>query len=134
MAAFNISGLNRLIRELDRAGDIDRIGPKMIKESLPILEKSMKDTIREETDKGYATGELVESITKTKSLRNAYGYFGVVRPIGYDDKGVRNMEKLAYLHYGTSKQPARPVVTKAIFKVKEKVLDKMQDTYNREMR
>ena len=133
MAQFSMDGVDDLIRQLDRLGDLDRIAPKMIEESLPILEDSLKGVVAEEVMHGYATGDMVQSIKKTKSLRNQYGYFGAVRPTGKDRKGVRNMEKLAYLHYGTSRQPARPVMEKAVFKVEEKVLAKMQEVYNREV-
>lgn len=133
MAQFSMDGVDDLIRQLDRLGDLDRIAPKMIEESLPILEDSLKEVVAEEVTHGYATGDMVQSIKKTKSLRNQYGYFGAVHPTGKDRKGVRNMEKLAYLHYGTSRQSARPVMEKAVFKVEEKVLTKMQEVYNREV-
>lgn len=133
MARFEMTGIDEFAKMLERAGKLDEIAPKMIEESLPILEASLKGVVQQEADRGYATGALVESIKKTGSLRNAYGYFGVVRPTGVDKHGVRNMEKLAYLHYGTSKQMARPVVTRAVFQVRQKIIDKMQEVYNREV-
>lgn len=131
MANFHMDGIDDLIRELNKASDIDRIAPVMIEEALPILEDSLKETVQQEVNRGYATGELVSSIKKSRSLRNQYGYFGVVRPTGKDKKGVRNMEKLAYLHYGTTKQTARPVVNKAVFHAEQKVVEKMQEVFNR---
>lgn len=128
-----MNGIDELISQLDRAGDLERIAPKMIEECLPMLENSMRETVSEEVTRGYATGDMVSSIKKTKARRNQYGYFGVVRPTGKDKKGVRNMEKLAYLHYGTSKQVARPVIQKAVFRVREKLEAKMQEVYNREV-
>lgn len=133
MAKFNMSGIDEFAKMLENAGKLDEIAPTMIEESLPILEASLKGVVQQETDRGYATGALVKSIKKTGFLRNAYGYFGVVRPTGKDKNGVRNMEKLAYLHYGTSKQMARPVVTKAIFQVRQKIIEQMQEVYNREV-
>lgn len=127
-----MNGLDELMQQLQSAGKLDQIAPKMIDESTPILEESLKAAVQQETDKGYATGELVSSIQKSKARMNQYGYFGVVRPRGKDKNGVRNMEKLAYLHYGTTKQAARPVVNKAVLKVKEKIIDKMQSVYERE--
>lgn len=134
MANFEVTGIDEFAKMLESAGNLDEIAPRMIEETLPILEESLKNVVRQEVNKGYATGSLVDSIKKTHSLRNEYGYFGVVRPTGRDSKGVRNMEKLAYLHYGTSKQAARPVINKAVFQVKQRVYDKMQEVYNREMR
>lgn len=132
MANFHLERIDDLIRELDEAGNLDEIAPEMIEAALPILEDSLKETVQNEANKGYATGELVASIKKSRSMRNQYGYFGVVRPTGTDKKGVRNMEKLAYLHYGIcNKQEARPVVNKAVFHAEEKVIKKMQEVYNK---
>ena len=132
MGNFHMDGIDELIRELNRTSDLDRIAPIMIEEALPILEDSLKETAQQEVNRGYATGELVSSIKKSSAMRNQYGYFGIVRPTGKDKKGVRNMEKLAYLHYGTTKQIARPVVNKAVFHVEQKVVEKMQEVFNRE--
>ena len=131
MANFHMDGMDDLISELNKASKLDDIAPRMIEEALPILEESLKETVKQEVNRGYATGELVKSIKKSRSMRNQYGYFGIVRPTGKDKKGVRNMEKLAYLHYGTSKQTARPVVNKAVFHVEKKVIEKMQEVYNK---
>lgn len=133
MASFEMQGIDDLIAQLNKASNLNDVAPKMIEEALPILEQSLKDAVQEEVNKEYATGELVRSIKKSKSHRkNQYGYFGVVRPTGKDQKGVRNMEKLVYLHYGTTKQAARPVINKATIRVRKKVIDKMQEVYNRE--
>ncbi len=129
---FTMDGIDDLIRQLEASGNIENIAPMMIEESIPILEEELKKVVQQEADRGYATGELVRSIKKSRSMRNEYGYFGIVRPTGKDSNGVRNMEKLAYLHYGTAKQPARPVVNKAVFHVERRVIDKMQEVYNRE--
>lgn len=131
MANFRVDGIDELINELNKASKLDEVAPKMIEVALPILEKSLKETVQKEVNRGYATGELVSSIRKSESMRNQYGYFGIVRPTGKDKKGVRNMEKLAYLHYGTVKQTARPVVNKAVFHVEEKIIEKMQEVYNK---
>ena len=47
---------------------------------------------------------------------------------------IRNMEKLAYLHYGTTKQPATGIVTKVINSAKEPALNAMQSVYNMEVK
>ena len=131
MANFEMKGFEDLIRQLEQAADLEQIAPKMIEEATPILEAELKRTVQQEANRGYTTGRMVASIKATKAKRNQYGYFDDVRPTGEDKKGVRNMEKLAYLHYGTSKQAARPVVTKAVFRAKGKVLAKMQEVYSR---
>lgn len=121
------------MEQLKECGGLDDIAPEMINEALPLLEEEMKKAVREDADKGYATRETEESIKKTRAQHNKYGYFGVVKPNGTDEKGVRNMEKLAYLNYGSSKQEARPVVAKAVLRAESKVFQKMQECYNREV-
>lgn len=133
MAGFTIDGIDDSIRQLEKAGDLESIAPKMIDEATPVLEEALKAEVQQAASKGYATGELASSIKKSKAKRNEYGYFGAVRPTGKDEKGVRNMEKLAYLHYGTTKQEADPVVTKAVARAEPKVYEKMQEAYNREV-
>ena len=46
---------------------------------------------------------------------------------------VRNMEKMVYLEYGTSKQRATPVLSKATRRAEKDVISKMQEVFNREV-
>lgn len=130
MGKFDFEVSASFLRQLGKMADIERVAPKMINEALPILEDSVKNELR----KHKRTGDMVDSVKKTKAgqMKNG-GYFGTVRPTGKDRKGVRNMEKLAYLEYGTSKQPATPTLTKAIKDCEAAVLNKMQDVFNREV-
>ncbi len=89
---------------------LKKLAPKMIDESMPILEKNLK----KELAKHRRTGDMLNSVKKTKAGKNKYGHYAVVRPTGTDSKGVRNMEKLAHAEYGTSKQSPTPILTKAI--------------------
>ncbi len=130
MAEFRMDGIDELIKQLQEAANLEEFAPEMIDAATPILEEELKKTVQQEANKGYATGSMANSIKKSKSQRNQYGYFGIVRPTGKDKNGVRNMEKLAYLHYGTTKQEAHPVVTKAVFHAEGKVIEKMQEKFN----
>ena len=66
-------------------------------------------------------------------MRNQRGYYISVRPTGKDKKGVRNMEKMAALEFGVDgKQAATPVLTPAVNDAEGKVLDKMQEVFDRE--
>ena len=77
---------------------------------------------------------MYKSIKKTKAGKASKGgYFASVRPTGTDKKGVRNMDKMVYLEYGTSKQDATPVLTKALKDSESAVYDKMQEVFNREV-
>lgn len=129
MGKFDFNIPDDFIKQLGRLADVDRIAPQMIDEAMPILEGNLK----KELTKHKRTGDMINSVKKTKAGKNKYGYYATVRPTGKDKKGVRNMEKMVYLEYGTSKQPARPTITKAIKDSEKAVLNKMQEVFNREV-
>lgn len=118
------------LKQLGSLADVDRYAPQMIDEAIPILEKSIKS----EASKHKRTGDLVNSIktNKAKKTKNG-GYLASVHPTGVDRKGVSNMVKMVYAEYGTSKQTATPIITKAINDSESAVLEKMQEVFNREM-
>lgn len=125
---FNISP--EFIRQLGRLADVDRVAPQMIDEAIPILLENVKN----ETSRHKQSGDLYKSIKKTKAKKTKNGgYYASVRPTGTDKKGVRNMEKMVYLEYGTSKQAASPTLTKAINDSERAVMDKMREVFEREM-
>lgn len=128
MAKFDIHGIDDFMKEISQI-DIDRIAPKILEESVPILEKS----VRAESAKHRDTGAMEESIKATGANINARGHYICVRPTGRDEKGVRNMEKMVYMEYGTSKQEATPVLSPAIRKAEDPVTEKMQEVFNREV-
>ena len=127
MAKFDIQGIDDLMDELSYL-DVERIAPMMLEEAEPILTKEVVKQVGKHRD----TGDMVESIKSTGAERTKNGYYLAVRPTGKDRKGVRNMEKLAYLEYGTGREAARPVLTKAVHAAEEEVLKKMQEVYDRE--
>lgn len=146
MARFDIEGIDDLMKDLGEL-EIDRIAPKMLEEASPLLEREVKAALFSHQD----TGEMYRSIKSTGAMRNKYGYYLSVRPTGTSGgkkwknsrtKGgkrvgktekLRNMDKAAYLEFGTSRQPARPVFSKAVRKAESPVLDKMQEVFNREV-
>lgn len=128
MAKFEVQGIDDFMKEISQI-DIDRIAPKMLEESVPILEKS----VRAESSKHWDTGAMETSIKATGANINARGHYIYVRPTGRDEKGVRNMEKMVYMEYGTSKQKATPVLSPAVRKAEDPVTEKMQEVFNREV-
>jgi HK97 gp10 family phage protein len=118
------------IKQLGNLADVDRVAPQMIDEAMPILESNLK----KELSKHKRTGDMLNSVKKTKAGKNTYGYFATVRPTGVDEKGVRNMEKLAHAEYGTSKQVPTPILTKSIKDSETSVLNKMQEVFEREVK
>lgn len=130
MGNFDMEGFDDLIHVLSDI-DIDRIAPKMLTESAPILEQNLKARAAAHRK----TGEMLKSIktTKARRLRDNDGYSITVRPTGKDNRGVRNMEKMVYMEYGTSKQNATPILTPTIRESQSAVEKKMQEVFDREV-
>jgi len=131
MAKFEYEVPDDLLNELKKLGSAaDEIASRMINGATPILEKQVKL----ESEKHRVSKDMYNSIKSTKAgPHKSGGYYAIVRPTGSDSKGVRNMEKMAYLEYGTSRQPATPVLTKAINDSEQGVLAKMQEIFDREV-
>ncbi len=129
MGKFDFEVPTDFLKQLGKLADVDRIAPKMLNEALPILERNVKA----EVSKHVVSGDLLKSIKMSKAKKNKYGHYASVRPTGTDKKGVRNMEKMVYLEYGTSKQSPAPTLTKAIKDSEKAVLNKMQEVFNREV-
>lgn len=127
---FEAWGFEDLAKQLDEIGKIDDLAPTMLEAAAPILEKELKSQIHREAVKGYATGELERSIKANKPGENHIGHFVSVTAKGKDRNGTRNNEKLGYLNYGTSKQPAHPVIARSVKNVEEECLEVMQAVFN----
>lgn len=123
-------GIDELIKKLDQIGGIDKYAPEMLAAAAPVLENALKEEVQKAADRGYAEGSLKKSIRANKPKVNEYGHYVSVTAKGKDKKGVRNNEKLAYLHYGTSKQVARPVLSKAVEKAEREAIQKMQKKFD----
>lgn len=128
MGKFELHGIDDFMEELSDL-DIDRIAPVMLEEAVPILEKEVRQAAGRHKD----SGAMAESIKATKAGMNSYGHYISVRPTGVDSKGVRNMEKMAYLEYGTSTQEATPFLSPAVRKAEEPVINKLQEVFDREV-
>lgn len=127
---FKDFGIDEFAKELEELGELDRYAPDLLKAAVPILEKELKQAVSKEANRGYATGDLKQSIRPMKPGKNQYGHYIAVTAKGKDRKGVRNNEKLAYLEYGTSKQEARPVISRAIKSSEQGCIEKMQERFN----
>ena len=115
--------------------------PQILDSAIPILEESVKS----ELSKHKRTSQLINSVKKTKASKSPNGgYFVCVMPTGksesyIDGKGVlrkykvpvRNMEILAHLEYGTSKQKPTPILTKAYKDSYNSVMAKMQEEFGK---
>ena len=130
MAHFDIHGFDELMAELSRLGRFDEIAPKMLEESVSILEEE----VQKQAMQHYASGDMAKSIKKTGAIAGKVGdYYICVRPTGKDRRGVRNMEKMVWLEYGVKGRPATPVLTTAVLNAQAAVLAKMREVFSREV-
>lgn len=120
-------GLAELIGEL---GDLtaEKVAPKMLDGAAVILEGHVVSRASFHSD----TGAMAGSIKPTKTKHTGDGFSVAVRPTGKDKKGVRNMEKMAYLEFGTSKQRATPVLSPAVREATAPVEQYMQKIFDEE--
>ncbi len=102
-----INGISELSEQIDNIAD------EVLDEAIPTVVSAYQSAVASAANKGYATGAAAGSIEARPAQKNAYGHFAVARPTGADSRGVRNAEKIAYLEYGTPKQPAHPVRSQA---------------------
>lgn len=110
---FDFTGIDETLEMFDKI-DGTRIAKRAVNEAAPKAKKALQSSISSAANRGYATGELASAVTASDAKLNEYGVFSVVNAKGKDKKGVRNMEKLAYLEYGVpGRQAPRPVMEKA---------------------
>ena len=130
MASFEVRGFEELLTQLDKLGRFDEVAPKMMKAGMEILQEE----VVAEASKHKDTGAMAASIKPT-GLMAGYGggYYMCTRPTGRDKKGVRNMEKLVWLELGVKGRPATPVITSAVIRAEPRVLQAMQEVFNREV-
>ena len=81
-------GFDEFARELEKLGNIDEYAPELLNAAAPTLEKELKNQVSKATNKGYATGDLKESIKAKKPGKNVYGHYVMVTAEGKDKKGV----------------------------------------------
>lgn len=117
----------------------DETAPKMIDEALPIYESSVKSELQPHRD----TGELISSIKCKKAKKTVNGaYIGYLTAEGASSKSTytrengkvepfRNYQKALALEYGNSHQSARPFMQSAVNSSEDKVLEKMQEVFER---
>ena len=141
MGKFDFEIDQDFVKKLLELSDPDEYVPQILDSAIPILEESVKS----ELSKHKRTSQLINSVKKTKASKSPNGgYFVCVRPTGKSDsyidgKGVlrkykvpvRNMEILAHLEYGTSKQKPTPILTKAYKDSYNEVMAKMQEEFGK---
>lgn len=147
MAYFTVDFPDALMKQITKMAS-DDTSRKILKESIPILAKSVQNVIRVEHSD---TGDLADSITAFEPYKNKDGnWTASAAPTGKakgqmkkgkvyarsksgsvsSGQAIYNDDKLWFLENGTSKQPATPVLTKASKNAYDAVINKMQEVYN----
>jgi HK97 gp10 family phage protein len=140
-----------LFKQLNRLENSDEICRKMLRESVPILAKSLSNTIKATH---VDTGDLYRSIEVFEPRKTSEGIWVVsAGPSGKANKlkksgkvhkssksgrkssgtALWNSDKLFYLEYGTSKQAPSPIMTKATNDAEQAVIETLQEVFNREV-
>lgn len=122
--------------------DAEDLCKQMIDSAAPIMEESMKKEMRSVIQHS-GDSELVDSVKTSKAKKAKNGaIIAFTGPKGNSKnyyyrngkKGrriqVSNVLKAIWLNYGRVGQPARPFLTKAVNNAHQKVMEKMQQTYD----
>ena len=147
MSKFSISGLDELIKDLEReAVRAERLAPKMLRAGAKVIVKAQKKEaaemirsgkIRFRDNKSRSAGALVESIKETPVRGKGTDAYVEVYPQGDDEnekrsETIRNAEKGFLAEYGTSSMPSYPWMRIAVEKSADEAVEKMQEIWNEE--
>lgn len=152
MASFNVEIDADLIKQLTRLGErTDEIAQLMLDDAGQILGDTLEAEIRAKHVDG--SGELADSIEvrsykdendnwvvwaypegRSKKLRRKGKVYARSKK-GTMSKGraLYNTDKLFWVEYGNSKQPAQPFLGKMVKKIEGKIISNMQRIFNREV-
>lgn len=145
MAGFEIDFPDDFLSELLDT-DFDEIAEEALHETAPMLEESMRQSCKTViTHEGDS--ELVDSIKSTKPKKTKTDAWIVnVGPKGYSKTKVyrhtrtgrkypvSNALKAIWKEYGIpGRQPPRPFIASACNKVRDRVMSRMQEIYNRKV-
>ena len=103
MANMDTSGLDELIRDMQRMGeDASEVAQAMVREAASVIRDAWKESA--EKHGLIDTGAMIESIGYPGPVaRIGDALYRDVYPLGKDRKGTRNAEKAFVLNYGTSR-------------------------------
>ena len=103
MARFDMSGLDEVIRDMQRMGlQSGELATAMLQTGAEEVKKAWKRSAEEHELRD--TGDMIDSIGFAREPQNIGGMLSIdIYPQGKDRKGVRNAEKAFVQHYGTSR-------------------------------
>lgn len=128
MAKMTIKGLDEYSKVLDKLGkDAPEIAKKVVYSGADVV----ADEVRRELthalgDSEYSTGDLLGSLgiapIDSDNRGNTNTKIGFD---GYDRKGVPNALKARAMESGTSSQPKKPFMRRAVNRAKQRAIDEM---------
>lgn len=130
MARFEmLHGTDDFISSLDKIAKA-KVAREMVKAAAPLLVQEMQSKAAAHVE----TGDMAESIMASPPRSTSGGVSCTVTAEGIGSNGTRNVEKLAYLEFGTYKQTPTPVVTPAVNAAEPKVIAKMRQVYEEKIK
>lgn len=129
MARINLKGLDELISALDTI-QFDELAPKMLEAGSKDVVSAMRSTTAGHVKSGSMHGGVKAG--KVKQRGDSYELF--VYPSGSDPEGTSNMEKACYMEYGTSHQPATPIVEPAAAMSEGAAINHMREKFEQMIR
>lgn len=110
-----------------------------LKECGRVVADKMKSNIESATNKGYATGEAARKVKATLKKKKGVLTGVEIYPRGNASGGkkntrgnkLRNMDKICYLEFGTSKESAHPVMQPAISSSQKEVQNIMLNDFKK---
>lgn len=99
MASLDISGLDELVKALEKAEAPEKIAKKAISEAEKELVKATRNAVKSALTNKSASG-LVNAMIPTGAKENQWGVYSVVRPIGKDEHGIDYSQLALWLEYG----------------------------------
>ena len=129
MAKMDTSGLDELIREMQRLGqDEGPVVDEMLDTAAGIIREQWRETAKRH---GHVdTGAMVDSVDFTVK-GNARALYRDIYPQGVDAKGVRNAEKAFILHYGKHNMPGTYWVDEAEDNAGPEAIEACQEIWDR---
>ncbi len=130
MARFDTSGINKLIDDVIKLGDVGQeIGDDMLMAAAEEVKQAWQKSAWR--NKHIATSDMVNSIGFPNKPKTVSGIRTVdIYPQGKDKKGVRNAEKAFILHYGSSRIKGTHWVDEADENAGPKVQEAMENVFD----
>jgi HK97 gp10 family phage protein len=132
MATFNVTGIESIIRDLQRMGDeAQNVAEKMLFAGADVMVWHWQNQIQAAGHIGE-TGDMIRSVKVDKAVKQKGGVMQItVYPRGKDETGTRNAEKAFIANYGRKRQTGSSFVTKAVESGKEQTWSAMESIWDK---